>query len=255
MFAIVESGGKQYRVAEGDVLRVEKLAAESGTEVDLPVLLLGGDAVVVGTPHVDGARVVAEVIEHGRGPKLDIYKFKAKNNYRRHTGHRQQYTDVRVTRIEGAGGGGEGVSKKATPRSSGVGAGTAAEAASKDVASKDAAAKEATVKEEAAPAKAAAASEKPAAGKAKASGKGASKTKGSSAKASGSKASRGEASPKKASSTRAAAKKSGSRRAPGAKKTAGKGASSRKADAEASPKKSAGRGAGSKSSSAKKSKE
>ena len=101
MFAIVSSGGKQYRVAEGDVLRVEKLAAEAGETVELPVLLLGGDEVKVGTPHVDGASVTAEVIGHGRGAKLDIYKFKAKNNYRRHRGHRQPYTDVRVTKIQG----------------------------------------------------------------------------------------------------------------------------------------------------------
>jgi len=111
MFAIVRSGGKQYRVAEGDVLRVEKLAAEAGDEVDLPVLLLGGDEVRVGTPHVEDVRVVAEVIEHGRGPKLDIYKFKAKNNYRRHRGHRQAFTDVRIARIEGAGGGRKATSK------------------------------------------------------------------------------------------------------------------------------------------------
>jgi large subunit ribosomal protein L21 len=101
MFAIVRTGGKQYRVAEGDVVRVEKLAAEAGETVELPVLLLGGDEVKVGTPTVDGATVQAEVIGHGRGPKIDIYKFKAKNNYRRHRGHRQPYTDVRVTKIQG----------------------------------------------------------------------------------------------------------------------------------------------------------
>ena len=101
MFAIVRTGGKQYRVAEGDVVRVEKLAAEAGETVELPVLLLGGDEVKVGTPLVDGATVRAEVIGHGRGPKIDIYKFKAKNNYRRHRGHRQPYTDVRVTEIQG----------------------------------------------------------------------------------------------------------------------------------------------------------
>jgi large subunit ribosomal protein L21 len=101
MFAIVRTGGKQYRVAEGDVVRVEKLAAEAGETVELPVLLLGGDEVKVGTPLVDGATVRAEIIGHGRGPKIDIYKFKAKNNYRRHRGHRQPYTDVRVTKIQG----------------------------------------------------------------------------------------------------------------------------------------------------------
>jgi len=101
MFAIVKSGGKQYRVAEGDVLRLEKLAAEAGEMVELPVLLLGGDELKIGTPHVAGASVEAEVIGHGRGEKIEIYKFKAKNNYRRHRGHRQPYTDVRVTKIQG----------------------------------------------------------------------------------------------------------------------------------------------------------
>lgn len=101
MFAVVESGGKQYRVSEGDVVRLEKLAAEPGDKVELPVLLVGGEEVKVGTPHVDGASVVAEVIAHGRGPKLEVYKFKAKTNYRRHRGHRQPYTDVRVTEVKG----------------------------------------------------------------------------------------------------------------------------------------------------------
>lgn len=103
MFAIVQSGGKQYRVAEGDVLRLEKLEAETGATVELPVLLLAGadDAVKVGAPNVDGASVKAEVIGHGRGPKIHVYKFKAKNNYRRHLGHRQPFTEVRITSVEG----------------------------------------------------------------------------------------------------------------------------------------------------------
>ncbi len=101
MFAIVESGGKQYRVAEGDVLRLEKLDAESGSQVELPVLLLGSDEVKVGSPLVDGAKVTAEVIGHGRGDKVHIYKFKAKTNYRRHIGHRQDYTEVKITKVEG----------------------------------------------------------------------------------------------------------------------------------------------------------
>ncbi len=102
MFAIVESGGKQYRVAEGDVLRLEKLEAEAGSEVELPVLLFSGDdAVKVGAPNVEGATVKAEVIGHGRGDKIDVYKFKAKTNYRRHIGHRQQFTEVRITSVQG----------------------------------------------------------------------------------------------------------------------------------------------------------
>ena len=101
MFAIVKSGGKQYRVEEGDVLRLESLEAEVGQTVTLPVLMLGGDAVKVGAPEVDGAKVEAEVVSHGRGEKIYIKKFKAKANYRRRTGHRQAYTEVRVTGIAG----------------------------------------------------------------------------------------------------------------------------------------------------------
>ena len=99
MFAIVQSGGKQYRVAEGDVLRLESLKAEPGDTVDLPVMLLGGDDVQVGTPLVEGAAVKAEVVSHGRGEKIYIYKFKAKANYRRKNGHRQPYTEVRIKEI------------------------------------------------------------------------------------------------------------------------------------------------------------
>ncbi|CAN5635433.1 50S ribosomal protein L21 [soil metagenome] len=99
MFAIIKSGGKQYRVQEGDVLRLELLDADAGTTLELPVMMLGGSDVTIGTPMVDGASVSAEVIGHGRGEKIDIYKFKAKSNYRRHLGHRQSYTEVRITGI------------------------------------------------------------------------------------------------------------------------------------------------------------
>ncbi len=98
MFAIVKTGGKQYRVEEGDVLKVEKIAADEGAVVELPVLLLSGDDVKVGA-DVGSATVKVEVLGHGRGPKLDIYKFKAKSNYRRKTGHRQDYTEVRVKSV------------------------------------------------------------------------------------------------------------------------------------------------------------
>ena len=101
MFAVIQSGGKQYNVSEGDVVRLETLQAEPGETVTLEVLMLGGDAVKVGTPLVDGASVKAEVVSHGRGKKLYIYKFKAKSNYRRKTGHRQGYTEVRITEIAG----------------------------------------------------------------------------------------------------------------------------------------------------------
>lgn len=101
MFAIIKSGGKQYRVSEGEVVRLEGIAAQPGDEIELPVLMTGGDSVRVGTPLVDGAKVKAQVLGHGRGPKLHIYKFKAKANYRRKTGHRQPYTEVRITGVEG----------------------------------------------------------------------------------------------------------------------------------------------------------
>lgn len=101
MFAIMQTGGKQYRVNEGDVLRLEKLAVDEGSTLELPVLLLGGDEVKVGQPLVEGASVTAEVLSHGRGDKIHIYKFKAKANYRRHRGHRQPYTEVRITKIQG----------------------------------------------------------------------------------------------------------------------------------------------------------
>jgi large subunit ribosomal protein L21 len=99
MFAIIKSGGKQYRVHEGDVVRLELLDADAGTTVELPVLMLGGEQVTVGAPTVAGAVVKAEVVRHGRGEKIDIYKFKAKTNYRRHIGHRQSFTEVRITGI------------------------------------------------------------------------------------------------------------------------------------------------------------
>ncbi len=101
MFAIVQSGGKQYRVAKGDVLRLELLAAEPGDMVDLPVMMLAGDEVKVGMPLVEGASVKAEVVSHGRGDKIHVYKFKAKSNYRRKNGHRQPYTEVRIKEIAG----------------------------------------------------------------------------------------------------------------------------------------------------------
>ncbi len=99
MFAIIKTGGKQYRVQQGDMLDVELVQAEPGDVVDLPVLMLGGDPVRFGDPVVAGAAVRAEVVEHGRHRKIHVYKFKAKSNYRRHHGHRQPFTRVRITEI------------------------------------------------------------------------------------------------------------------------------------------------------------
>src|SRR5690554_759919 len=99
MFAVIKSGGKQYRVSQGNELVLETVNAEPGQVVELPVLMLGGDSVQFGSPLVAGASVKAEVVEHGRLRKIHVYKFKAKSNYRRHNGHRQNFTRVRITEI------------------------------------------------------------------------------------------------------------------------------------------------------------
>ncbi len=99
MYAIIATGGKQYRVSEGDVIYIEKLENELDSEVTFPVLMLGGDKVVLGTPEVKGASVTGKVLQHGRGQKIVVYKFKAKKNYRRKQGHRQPFTKVEITGI------------------------------------------------------------------------------------------------------------------------------------------------------------
>ena len=101
--AIIKTGGKQYRVASGDVLRVEKLSGDVGSTIEFDqVLLLGkGDAVKVGTPLVDGAKVTATVKAHGKGKKVIVYKFRRRKNYRRKRGHRQPFTQIEITGIAG----------------------------------------------------------------------------------------------------------------------------------------------------------
>lgn len=102
LHAVIRTGGKQYRVAPGDLLKVEKLPLEVGSAVDLEVLLLrSGDAIKVGAPLVEGAKVKAEVKAHGRGRKLIVYKFKQRRNYRKKQGHRQAYTELKITEIAG----------------------------------------------------------------------------------------------------------------------------------------------------------
>ena len=100
-FAIVKAGGKQYRVSTGDTVRVESLPADQGDTVTLDdVLMLSLDGnVEVGNPTINGATVEAEVVGKGRDKKVVILKFKAKTRYRRKNGHRQHYTDLRVTNI------------------------------------------------------------------------------------------------------------------------------------------------------------
>jgi large subunit ribosomal protein L21 len=101
MYAVIKTGGKQYRVATNDVIEVEKLEGEPGATVTLDqVLMVGGEQPRIGTPLVDGARVTAEVLEQGRGPKIIIFKKKRRKNHRRKKGHRQHLTVLRVREIE-----------------------------------------------------------------------------------------------------------------------------------------------------------
>ncbi|MBE3555276.1 MAG: 50S ribosomal protein L21 [Thermicanus sp.] len=101
MYAIIETGGKQYRVQEGDVLFIEKLPVEVGETVtfDKVLFLSKEDGVVAGTPYVAGATVTAKVEKQGKGKKIIVYKYKAKKNYRRKQGHRQPYTKVTIEAI------------------------------------------------------------------------------------------------------------------------------------------------------------
>jgi large subunit ribosomal protein L21 len=95
MFAIVKTGGKQYRVSEGDIIRVEKLEADAGSSVEFPVLMLGTEAVAFGK-----GSVTAQVVRHVQGKKIYIDKYKSGIQYRRRNGHRQEYTDVKITGIK-----------------------------------------------------------------------------------------------------------------------------------------------------------
>ena len=103
MYAVIKTGGKQYRVAEGDVIRVESLKAEAGDTVTFDdVLLVGeGESVQIGAPHVAGASVTTEVQGNGRGEKIRVIKFKRRQGYKRTIGHRQNYTELKITAISG----------------------------------------------------------------------------------------------------------------------------------------------------------
>lgn len=103
MYAIVESGGKQFKVSEGDTVTVEKIEAAVGDPVTLDRVFLieNGGEVRIGTPLLPGASVAAAVVEHGRGKKIIVYKYKSKKNYRRKQGHRQAYTKLKITGING----------------------------------------------------------------------------------------------------------------------------------------------------------
>ncbi|ETJ99239.1 ribosomal protein L21 [Eubacterium nodatum ATCC 33099] len=111
MYAVIETGGKQYRVQEGDILNIEKLGIEEGESVEFEkVLVLNNDSETkFGTPYVKGAKVVAEVKKNGKGPKIIIFKYKNKKDYRKKQGHRQPFTTVEITSLTGE------VKKVATP--------------------------------------------------------------------------------------------------------------------------------------------
>ena len=102
MYAIIETGGKQYKVKEGDVLRVEKLPFEPGEIVQLESVLLvhDGDEVNIGTPMLSGVCVSAKVLAQGKARKILVFKYKQKRNYRKRYGHRQPYTEIQIDKIE-----------------------------------------------------------------------------------------------------------------------------------------------------------
>lgn len=102
MFAIFVTGGKQYKVAEGDVVFVEKLGVEEGEKVTFDkVLAVNGDSLTLGAPYVEGATVVASVLKNGKSKKIDVIKYKSKKNEKKKIGHRQDYTKIQIEKIEG----------------------------------------------------------------------------------------------------------------------------------------------------------
>lgn len=102
MYAVIETGGKQYKVSEGDFIFVEKLEVEAGAAVELDkVLAVGGDAEIkIGAPYVEGAKVVAEAVKNGKSKKIIVYKYKPKKGYHKKQGHRQPYTKLEIKKIE-----------------------------------------------------------------------------------------------------------------------------------------------------------
>ena len=101
MFAIFVTGGKQYKVSEGDVIFVEKLGLAEGEKVTFDkVLCVNGETLSVGTPYVAGATIVANVVKNGKSKKIDVIKYKAKKNEKKKIGHRQDYTKIQIEKIE-----------------------------------------------------------------------------------------------------------------------------------------------------------
>ena len=101
MYAVFQSGGKQHRVSEGQTVKLEKIESETGASIDFDKVLLvaDGDKVTVGQPYVDGAKISAEVVAHGRGKKVKIIKFKRRKHHMKQMGHRQWFTEVKITGI------------------------------------------------------------------------------------------------------------------------------------------------------------
>ena len=100
MYAIIATGGKQYKVSEGDIITIEKLGIEAGEKVTFDqVLAVSGDDLKIGNPTVDGATIDATVVKEGRGKKVIVYKYKRKTGYHKKNGHRQSYTQVKIEKI------------------------------------------------------------------------------------------------------------------------------------------------------------
>jgi large subunit ribosomal protein L21 len=104
MYAVIVTGGRQYRVMQGETLRVEKLEGEVGAAITFDQILLvgSGEDISLGTPHVGGASVAAKIVSHGRGDKIRIIKFRRRKHHQKQMGHRQYYTEIEITGISGA---------------------------------------------------------------------------------------------------------------------------------------------------------
>jgi len=104
MYAVIKTGGKQYRVEEGQTIRVEKLDAEQGSSIDLDEVLMvaNGDDIKIGAPFVENGKVSVDIVEHGRGEKVRIIKFNRRKHFRKQMGHRQSYTAIKITGISAA---------------------------------------------------------------------------------------------------------------------------------------------------------
>ncbi len=101
MYAIIEAGGKQYKVSVGDSVQIEKIERAVGDKVSFkPLLVADGDKIKAGTPYVEGVSVNAEVVEHGKGDKIVVFKYKAKKNERKKQGHRQPFTTIKIVEIK-----------------------------------------------------------------------------------------------------------------------------------------------------------